>query len=126
MIIDNFSIFYLSDQDSIMSHSDITFFQGAWNVVDKDHKGVVNDLRAKFCLRLMYKQLELDGPMVLKRMFQEIRRSQVRCLLIRIYRYWKMVKVNESTHTPIQIITDKDVRMDFSFFLNIIESECDT
>ena len=85
MIIDNFSIFYLSDdQDSIMSHSDIKFFQGAWNVVDKNHKGFVNVLRAKFCLRLMYKQLKLDGPMMLKHMFQEIGRSQVKGTSIQI------------------------------------------
>ena len=58
-----------------MSHQDITIFQKAWNIVDKEHRGVIDALRARFCLRLVYKELGLGEPLLLRRMMVEVERN---------------------------------------------------
>ena len=42
VIIENFSLFYASDEDSILSNTDLRDFQMAWNLVDKGRRGVMS------------------------------------------------------------------------------------
>ena len=77
VVIDNFSTFYLSANDPIMSEADIGIFQGGWNVVDIDRCGFVSVRKARFCLRLIYERLKLDKPLMLDRCFLEIEKNQL-------------------------------------------------
>lgn len=76
VVIENFSIFYLADNDPIMSNQDIHIFQGGWSVVDNERQGFVTRRKARFCLRLIYEWLKLDKPLMLDRMFLEIERNE--------------------------------------------------
>ena len=73
VIIENFSLFYSSDEDSVMSNTDLRDFQLTWNLVDKDRKGVLSVRQAKLVLRLLKGRLEVDsGSLLFKHMCCEI------------------------------------------------------
>ncbi|KAK3727865.1 hypothetical protein QZH41_001643 [Actinostola sp. cb2023] len=52
VIIENFSLFYASDEDSYLSNTDLRDFQMAWNLVDKGRRGVMSVPQAKLFLRV--------------------------------------------------------------------------
>lgn len=60
IIIENFSLFYSSEEDALLSYSDIRNFQLVWNSVDTDQRGVIPVRRVKFLLRLLKGRLEVD------------------------------------------------------------------
>ncbi|KAI6220279.1 Sodium leak channel non-selective protein [Aphelenchoides besseyi] len=60
VIIENFSLFYSSEEDALLSYSDIRNFQLVWNAVDTDQRGVIPVRRVKFLLRLLKGRLEVD------------------------------------------------------------------
>ena len=73
VIIENFSLFYSSDEDSLISNTDLRDFQLTWNLVDKYRKGVLTVRQAKLVLRLLKGRLEVDsGSLLFKHMCFEI------------------------------------------------------
>ena len=73
VIIENFSLFYSSDEDSLISNNDLRDFQLTWNLVDKYRKGVLTVRQAKLVLRLLKGRLEVDsGSLLFKHMCYEI------------------------------------------------------
>ncbi|XP_003378504.1 transporter, cation channel family [Trichinella spiralis] len=60
IIMENFSLFYSSEEDALLSYADIRNFQTVWNIVDKEQKGYVVVRRVKFLLRLLKGRLEVD------------------------------------------------------------------
>jgi hypothetical protein len=58
--MENFSLFYSSEEDALLSYSDIRNFQLVWNSVDIEQRGVVPVRRVKFLLRLLKGRLEVD------------------------------------------------------------------
>jgi hypothetical protein len=49
----NFSLFYSSEEDALLSYADIRNFQQVWNIVDMDQKRTIPVKRVKFLLRLL-------------------------------------------------------------------------
>lgn len=60
IIMENFSIFYSSEEDALLSYTDIRNFQNTWNMVDAQQKGTIPVRRVKFILRLLKGRLEVD------------------------------------------------------------------
>ncbi|KAI6183273.1 Narrow abdomen [Aphelenchoides bicaudatus] len=60
IIMENFSLFYSSEEDALLSYSDIRNFQLVWNSVDIEQRGVIPVKRVKFLLRLLKGRLEVD------------------------------------------------------------------
>lgn len=60
IIMENFSLFYSSEEDALLSYSDIRNFQLVWNSVDIEQRGVIPVRRVKFLLRLLKGRLEVD------------------------------------------------------------------
>lgn len=60
IIIENFSLFYSSEEDALLSYADIRNFQLVWNMVDVEQKGTIPIPRVKFLLRLLRGRLEVD------------------------------------------------------------------
>ncbi|PAV69982.1 hypothetical protein WR25_10925 isoform D [Diploscapter pachys] len=60
IIMENFSLFYSSEEDALLSYNDIRNFQLVWNMVDKEQKGSIPVERVKFLLRLLKGRLEVD------------------------------------------------------------------
>ncbi|VDN38978.1 unnamed protein product [Gongylonema pulchrum] len=60
IIIENFSLFYSSEEDALLSYADIRNFQNVWNMVDTDQKRSIPVRRVKFLLRLLRERLEVD------------------------------------------------------------------
>ncbi|EJW81322.1 hypothetical protein WUBG_07770 [Wuchereria bancrofti] len=56
VIIENFSLFYSSEEDALLSYADIRNFQQVWNIVDR----TIPVRRVKFLLRLLKGRLEVD------------------------------------------------------------------
>ncbi|XP_020895810.1 sodium leak channel non-selective protein [Exaiptasia diaphana] len=52
VIIENFSLFYASDEDSYLSNTDLRDFQMAWNLVDKGRRGIMSVPQARLFLRV--------------------------------------------------------------------------
>lgn len=52
VIIENFSLFYASDEDSYLSNTDLRDFQMAWNLVDKGRRGIMSVPQARLFLRI--------------------------------------------------------------------------
>ena len=65
VIIENFSLFYSSDEDSLISNTDLRDFQLTWNLVDKNRRGVLTVRQAKLVLRLLKGRLEVDSSSLL-------------------------------------------------------------
>ncbi|XP_033103798.1 sodium leak channel non-selective protein-like isoform X2 [Anneissia japonica] len=60
IIMENFSLFYSSEEDALLSYADIKNFQTTWNMVDINRRGVIPVSRVKFVLRLLRGRLEVD------------------------------------------------------------------
>ncbi|KAF7637845.1 hypothetical protein Mgra_00002820 [Meloidogyne graminicola] len=60
IIMENFSLFYSSEEDALLSYADIRNFQLVWNTVDIEQKGQIPVRRVKFLLRLLKGRLEVD------------------------------------------------------------------
>ena len=60
IIMENFSLFYSSEEDALLSYADIRNFQSTWNMVDAQQRGSIPVRRVKFILRLLRGRLEVD------------------------------------------------------------------
>uniref|UniRef100_A0A915LC83 Ion transport domain-containing protein n=1 Tax=Meloidogyne javanica TaxID=6303 RepID=A0A915LC83_MELJA len=60
IIMENFSLFYSSEEDALLSYADIRNFQMVWNAVDVEQKVQIPVRRVKFLLRLLKGRLEVD------------------------------------------------------------------
>ncbi|GMR47689.1 hypothetical protein PMAYCL1PPCAC_17884, partial [Pristionchus mayeri] len=60
IIMENFSLFYSSEEDALLSYADIRNFQHVWNKVDREQKKSIPVRRVKFLLRLLKGRLEVD------------------------------------------------------------------
>lgn len=60
IIMENFSLFYSSEEDALLSYTDIRNFQNTWNMVDAQQKGTIPVRRVKFILRLLKGRLEVN------------------------------------------------------------------
>uniref|UniRef100_A0A1I7XTJ5 Ion_trans domain-containing protein n=1 Tax=Heterorhabditis bacteriophora TaxID=37862 RepID=A0A1I7XTJ5_HETBA len=68
IIMENFSLFYSSEEDALLSYADIRNFQQVWNTVDTEqkvqifsvHSRLIPVRRVKFLLRLLRGRLEVD------------------------------------------------------------------
>ncbi|CAI4222140.1 unnamed protein product [Auanema sp. JU1783] len=60
IIMENFSLFYSSEEDALLSYNDIRNFQLVWNTVDLEQKRAIPVGRVKFLLRLLKGRLEVD------------------------------------------------------------------
>uniref|UniRef100_A0A915ABY7 Sodium leak channel NALCN n=1 Tax=Parascaris univalens TaxID=6257 RepID=A0A915ABY7_PARUN len=60
IIMENFSLFYSSEEDALLSYADIRNFQNVWNMVDVEQKRTIPVRRVKFLLRLLRERLEVD------------------------------------------------------------------
>ncbi|VDK48608.1 unnamed protein product [Cylicostephanus goldi] len=58
--MENFSLFYSSEEDALLSYADIRNFQVVWNMVDREQKRSIPVGRVKFLLRLLKGRLEVD------------------------------------------------------------------
>lgn len=58
--MENFSLFYSSEEDALLSYADIRNFQYVWNMVDQEQKRTIPVERVKFLLRLLKGRLEVD------------------------------------------------------------------
>ena len=58
--MENFSLFYSSEEDALLGYADIRNFQNVWNMIDVEQKGVVAVRRVKFLLRLLKVPLFVD------------------------------------------------------------------
>ena len=79
VVIENFSIFYSTDDDPIMSQQDIQGFQKTWNLCDEEKSGSMTLVRAKVVLRLLGGGLALDKidqPLIFRRMVAELEKMK--------------------------------------------------
>uniref|UniRef100_A0A0N5A4C0 Sodium leak channel non-selective protein n=1 Tax=Parastrongyloides trichosuri TaxID=131310 RepID=A0A0N5A4C0_PARTI len=60
VIMENFSLFYSSEEDALLSYADIKNFQLIWNMLDTEQRGSIPVKRIKFLLRLLKGRLEVD------------------------------------------------------------------
>jgi hypothetical protein len=60
VIMENFSLFYSSEEDALLSYADIRNYQQVWNMVDLEQKHAIPVRRVKFLLRLLKGRLEVD------------------------------------------------------------------
>ena len=77
VVIENFSIFYSTDDDPIMSQQDIQWFQETWNRCDEEKSGSMSLDSAKEVLRqlkggLSIQNLKKDKPLIYKSMCAEL------------------------------------------------------
>lgn len=81
VVIENFSIFYSTDDDPIMSQQEIQHYQEIWNVVDRDKSGSISVRAARFLLRLLGGSFDLEkqkqyDPLYFKRVCAEIEKKR--------------------------------------------------
>lgn len=60
VIIENFSLFYSSEEDAALSNHDLYQYQLTWNVVDQNRKGFITVRQARLILRLLRGRLGVD------------------------------------------------------------------
>lgn len=60
VIIENFSLFYSSEEDAALSNQDLYQYQLTWNLVDYNRKGFISVLQARLILRLLRGRLGVD------------------------------------------------------------------
>ncbi|CAF4143370.1 unnamed protein product, partial [Rotaria sordida] len=72
MSMENFSLFYSSEEDPLLSYTDIRHFQTVWNMIDTERKGIIPVRRVKFLLRSLRGRLEVDAKKLYKHMCYEI------------------------------------------------------
>ncbi|KAI1241766.1 hypothetical protein IHE44_0005256 [Lamprotornis superbus] len=71
IIVENFSLFYSTEEDQLLSYNDLRHFQIIWNM------GVIPTFRVKFLLRLLRGRLEVDldkDKLLFKHMCYEMER----------------------------------------------------
>uniref|UniRef100_A0A915EG69 Ion transport domain-containing protein n=1 Tax=Ditylenchus dipsaci TaxID=166011 RepID=A0A915EG69_9BILA len=61
IIMENFSLFYSSEEDALLSYADIRNYQQVWNMIDTEQKKSIPVKRVKFLLRLLKGRLEVDA-----------------------------------------------------------------
>ncbi|GAB1299202.1 Sodium leak channel NALCN [Apodemus speciosus] len=85
IIVENFSLFYSTEEDQLLSYNDLRHFQIIWNMVDDkrekpvidEPEGVIPTFRVKFLLRLLRGRLEVDldkDKLLFKHMCYEMER----------------------------------------------------
>ncbi|KAK3543373.1 hypothetical protein QTP70_018378 [Hemibagrus guttatus] len=77
IIVENFSLFYSTEEDQLLSYNDLRHFQIIWNMVDDKREGVISTSRVKFLLRLLRGRLEVDldkDKLLFKHMCYEMER----------------------------------------------------
>ena len=77
VVIENFSLFSSTDEDMLMSDTDIKVFQEVWNIIDIDHCGKLSARRAKLALGLSIAKLKYNvilDRFLYKRMCAEVDR----------------------------------------------------
>lgn len=77
VVIENFSLFSSTDEDMLMTNSDIKVFQEVWNFIDTDHSGKLSAHKAKRVLRLSIAKLKFNitaDRFLFKRMCAEVDR----------------------------------------------------
>uniref|UniRef100_A0A8C3R421 Sodium leak channel, non-selective n=1 Tax=Cyanoderma ruficeps TaxID=181631 RepID=A0A8C3R421_9PASS len=77
IIVENFSLFYSTEEDQLLSYNDLRHFQIIWNMVDDKREGVIPTFRVKFLLRLLRGRLEVDldkDKLLFKHMCYEMER----------------------------------------------------
>uniref|UniRef100_A0AAR2IUH1 Sodium leak channel NALCN n=1 Tax=Pygocentrus nattereri TaxID=42514 RepID=A0AAR2IUH1_PYGNA len=77
IIVENFSLFYSTEEDQLLSYNDLRHFQIIWNMVDDKREGVIPTSRVKFLLRLLRGRLEVDldkDKLLFKHMCYEMER----------------------------------------------------
>ena len=75
VVLENFSLFSSTDEDMLMTNSDLKAFQEVWNIVDKDRSGKLSAKHAKLALGLSIAKLEFNitaDRFLYKRMCAEI------------------------------------------------------
>uniref|UniRef100_A0AC35TIY1 Sodium leak channel non-selective protein n=1 Tax=Rhabditophanes sp. KR3021 TaxID=114890 RepID=A0AC35TIY1_9BILA len=60
IIMENFSLFYSSEEDALLSYADIRNYQQVWNMLDTEQKRSIPVRKVKFLLRLLKGRLEVD------------------------------------------------------------------
>jgi hypothetical protein len=53
VMIENFSLFYSSEEAALLSHHDLKGFLAKWNIIDRERKGAIPAKHVKFLLRLL-------------------------------------------------------------------------
>ncbi|KAG8586440.1 hypothetical protein GDO81_005373 [Engystomops pustulosus] len=77
IIVENFSLFYSTEEDQLLSPNDLRHYQIIWNMVDDKREGVIPTFRVKFLLRLLRGRLEVDldkDKLLFKHMCYEMER----------------------------------------------------
>nr|DBA33104.1 TPA: hypothetical protein GDO54_000834 [Pyxicephalus adspersus] len=77
IIVENFSLFYSTEEDQLLSPNDLRHYQIIWNMVDDKREGVIPAFRVKFLLRLLRGRLEVDldkDKLLFKHMCYEMER----------------------------------------------------
>ncbi|KAL7983884.1 hypothetical protein Chor_000760 [Crotalus horridus] len=77
IIVENFSLFYSTEEDQLLSYNDLRHFQIIWNMVDDKREGAIPTFRVKFLLRLLRGRLEVDldkDKLLFKHMCYEMER----------------------------------------------------
>ncbi|XP_012689441.1 sodium leak channel non-selective protein isoform X2 [Clupea harengus] len=77
IIVENFSLFYSTEEDQLLSYNDLRHFQIIWNMVDDKREGLIPTSRVKFLLRLLRGRLEVDldkDKLLFKHMCYEMER----------------------------------------------------
>lgn len=75
VVIENFSLFSSTDEDMLMSDSDIKVFQEVWNIIDTDRSGKLTAKRAKLAIGLSITKLKYNlssDRFLYKRMCAEV------------------------------------------------------
>lgn len=60
VIIENFSLFYSSEEDAAISNHDVYQYQLTWNLVDQNRRGFITVRQARLILRLLRGRLGVD------------------------------------------------------------------
>ncbi|XP_062389409.1 sodium leak channel non-selective protein [Sardina pilchardus] len=77
IIVENFSLFYSTEEDQLLSYNDLRHFQIIWNMVDDKREGMIPTSRVMFLLRLLRGRLEVDldkDKLLFKHMCYEMER----------------------------------------------------
>lgn len=116
IIMENFSLFYSSEEDALLSYADIRNFQNTWNVVDINQRGMIPIRKVKFILRLLKGRLEVDldrDRMLFKHMCYELERLR-NGDDVTFHDVLKQVAQTSSSSIPIQNLPYQSLLLDYS------------
>jgi hypothetical protein len=114
--MENFSLFYSSEEDALLSYADIRNFQNTWNVVDINQRGMIPIRKVKFILRLLKGRLEVDldrDRMLFKHMCYELERLR-NGDDVTFHDVLKQVAQTSSSSIPIQNLPYQSLLLDYS------------